>query len=294
MIHTRKAPADVIRLAIRAAVKDGYFTPLQAAKILATLKLPITDLPGRDVLNVHITDESWPMIFLELENLISHGWHNQPRISWQQAMARIAALRLSELMNAHETVQMQFEQKQRRLAFLLFTGALSLAAWRFNFWSLVRKLHLSQAALGAGKIPTGEELERMRALLAREADYVDNFQMAVFAGKVQKQSGVQGERRTPQSEEAIASRGDLYAGPARGLFAETLEANKGWEEGTVMEYIPLDDKGTCIPCHEARGYYLPGQGPMPGIICEGKGRCRCRRVPVFMPEKYRELINLLS
>jgi hypothetical protein len=289
-----KAPADVFRLALRAAVRDGYFTSSQASRIARELRLPITDLPGRDVLNIHITDDTWPMIFLELEALVSHGWHSTTRISWKEAAARIAAMKIEELMKLHEDLQTQFEQRQRRLAFLLIGGALSLAAWRYNFWSLTRKLMLSQAALGAGTPPISEELDRLLDLLARESDYVDNFQMGIFAGKVQKATGIEPEKRVPQSEEAIAARGDLYAGTPRGLFAETMEAHQTWEPGYVMHYVPKDDDNTCEPCHDAAGYYLPQSGPYPGIVCEGRGRCRCVRVPVFLPEKYQELTAALS
>lgn len=61
--------------------------------------------------------------------------------------------------------------------------------------------------------------------------------------------------------------------------------------GYVWEYQPIDDGKTCRNCHDAKGFYLSGQGPMPGQICFGGWRCRCRRVEVYNPVEWERLIG---
>ncbi len=62
---------------------------------------------------------------------------------------------------------------------------------------------------------------------------------------------------------------------------------RGW----VVDYISRDDVRTCTNCLEAQrqGPYLPGQGPMPGAVCLGRHRCRCRREYRYDPVMYARL-----
>jgi hypothetical protein len=284
-----QAPADVFRLALRTAVETGYLSPKQASDIAKRITVNITDLPGREPLDATITSEAWPMIFLELLGL-ANGETGLPRVAWQEAQRRISAMKIEEWMRIHEGLQDQFEKRNARFAFLLFTGAMSLAAWRVNFWHIVKRLFLSQAALGAHGVPLG--LVALAELLKREADYVHRFAEAVFAGRAAAAAGVTPEKRTPTTEGQIRSRGDLYTGVPRGVFYQQLEDSRPLELGFVIEYVAKDDVNTCDPCSRAAGYYLPGTGPMPGQVCEGQGKCRCIRRQVFFPEKHKELQKL--
>lgn len=284
------APPEVFRLALRSAVRDGYFTPDQARGIAGRLQLPLDFLPGREVLNVHVSTETWRLVYLELFSLINGGWSNRPGMAWQEAMGRIAALRIEELLRIHEQAQTDFEHKNKHLAWLWITGAITLAAWRWNFWALVRKLHLYQAGLAAGQVLEGKELADLLERLAREADYVNRFAEAIFAGKVADLANEKTERPAPHTEDGIRSRGDLYGGSARGSFYEIRESLHPLDDGWVEHYIARDDDHTCSPCSAATGYYLPRTGPYPGLICEGRGKCRCVRLAEFRPEIFRELM----
>lgn len=86
----------------------------------------------------------------------------------------------------------------------------------------------------------------------------------------------------------IVIRAAMYAGAA---WAASYMGNEYGDDryGWVYEYQPIDDGKTCRRCHEAKGYYLSGQGPYPGQICLGGWRCRCRRVAVYNPDIYARL-----
>lgn len=115
------------------------------------------------------------------------------------------------------------------------------------------------------------------------------------------------------SAEYLANRAALYAGAARGeyyLHSEKPDriksrlAPQDVNEGPprpfegpfddmypiVFEYVTRGDGAVCGPCNAARGFYLPSEGPMPGAVCAGRSRCRCRRVLRADPAIYRQLV----
>lgn len=92
------------------------------------------------------------------------------------------------------------------------------------------------------------------------------------------------------SAEQVLARAKLYSGEGRALFYEWQEEDEDGY-GTVVDYIAVDDRNTCSVCEDAErnGPYLPGQGPMPGRECLGKGRCRCRRAARYDVAAYLSL-----
>lgn len=285
-----KAPKTVFRLALRAAIEAGYLLPAQAKILAKKLDIGIDDLPGRELLNVTITPDDWPLVFLDLM-AVAEGSKDRPNVGWREAQNRIAALKIDQRMRVHEQLQDQFEQKNKRLAMLVFTGAVGLAAWRLMFWENVRRLHLMQSALAMGSVPY---LLKLAEILKREAEYVNRFAEAVFAGRVAYRAGMKTQRKTPFTQKEIENRENLYSGVPRGLFYEIWEEFRPPGSGWVIQYIARDDENTCLPCSRAAGYYLPGTGPMPGQVCEGQGKCRCVRRAVFLPEIQKQLQNVLS
>jgi len=92
----------------------------------------------------------------------------------------------------------------------------------------------------------------------------------------------------------IAHRAASYSGAARGVFFRALESGDvgpmgGGRDGWIIAYRVNHDESLCSGCLDAEGYYLPGDGPMPGDVCLGGGLCRCVRVPVFDEAMYRRL-----
>lgn len=266
---------------LNAAVRQGLVNRAQAEQ----LRVKITpSLMPLEVLATDIPESAWQAVFFELYAL-SGGTSTNPTIN--EARERIAALKIAELLKVHERLQDNFERRNHRLAVGLFFGN-SVETWQRAFWESVVFLLLAQAVLGAGGIPGTLQKARLEAKLRREAEFLRRFALAVMIGM----AGMPGNR-APGSEEAVVNRSNLYSGVPRGEFYESLEERLASltdeEVGWVMEYIPKDDDSTCEPCSEAAGYYLPGTGPKPGEVCEGRGKCRCRRVPRFLPEIFRKL-----
>lgn len=95
------------------------------------------------------------------------------------------------------------------------------------------------------------------------------------------------------TEKQMIERAKLYAGIPRAVFwmyAEESEGGYGW----VSQYIDKDDDRTCEKCEKARGFYLPGTGPMPGVVCLARGKCRCRRVMVYNLAEWERLRGSVS
>lgn len=79
------------------------------------------------------------------------------------------------------------------------------------------------------------------------------------------------------SRAAVAKRSALYSGAGRAEWFRARELDES--ENTVVDYVALDDKVTCVSCFRAEeeGPYKPGEGPFPGEVCLGRGSCRCKR-----------------
>lgn len=267
---------------LNAAVRQGFITVTQAETLRP--KMNAFGMPA-ETLATDIPDTVWPAILFELYGL-SNGPSSSPDIN--EARARIAAMKIADLLKVHERLQDNFERKNWMLAVGLLGGN-SLESWQQAFWESVVFLLLAQFVLGSGgRVPSTLQKARLEAKLRREAEYLRRFALAIAIGL----AGATGPR-VPSTEAAITSRANIYSGTPRGEFYEALEERleelTNEEVGWVMEYIPKDDDSTCNPCSNAAGYYLPGSGPRPGSVCEGRGRCRCRRVPRFLPEIYAKL-----
>lgn len=88
------------------------------------------------------------------------------------------------------------------------------------------------------------------------------------------------------------NRGKLYGGNARGTVFDAVEDAIVMSEAganLVARFVCKGDKNSCLPCKTAQGYYLLTEGPMPGKVCKGKSRCRCRRIIEHNPEMYAKL-----
>lgn len=181
-----------------------------------------------------------------------------------------------------------FGAEAENLARNVTSGRVSLAEFQRRAGEMMRQHDLAQAYLGARRF--GRMQSVVDAALQRQSVYLQRFvdQMALratdsaFGGPL----GLGGQF-TP---EYLAQRLNQYAGHGRRIFFEALEqysddTGAGW----VVEYIAVDDGGTCRPCNAAQGFYLPGTGPYPGEVCLGGGNCRCRRVPVYDPEMYQNM-----
>lgn len=266
---------------LNAAVRQGLVNFAQAEQLRVAITPTLMPL---EVLATDIPESAWQAVFFELYAL-SGGTSTNPTIN--EARERIAALKIAELLKVHERLQDNFERRNHRMAVGLFFGN-SVETWQRSFWDSVVFLLLAQAVLGAGGIPGTLQKARLEAKLRREAAFLRRFALAVMLGM----AGANGPR-TPSDSDRVSNRSNLYSGVPRGEFytamEERLASLTNEEVGWLVEYIPKDDDSTCEPCHAAAGYYLPNQGPKPGEVCQGRGRCRCRRVPRFLPEIFAKL-----
>jgi hypothetical protein len=159
---------------------------------------------------------------------------------------------------------------------LVGDGPFDARRWHEDMAEGVRGQILRNMQLGVGRDLNEEELARARELVGEQSGYLKRFAEEVSARKAAGR---------PMSEAQVASRSRMYAGVAYGEFYKQAESFYG--EGYIVEYKAVDDGGTCSPCHEAEDEspYLPGDGPMPGLVCRGRGQCRCLRQREYDPEQ---------
>lgn len=156
----------------------------------------------------------------------------------------------------------------------------STHAWHGQMKKIIEGYLLSQAiaALGRPLLPT--ELIEIQPTIDRQLKFLSDFLLDLIQREI--------------TVEYVTSRARLYSGAGRALWYRVAEARDG--EGWVVDYHAVDDKGTCFPCHaaEAEGPYLMGEGPMPGDVCLGRGRCRCQRIPRFDRQAWEILKNTVQ
>lgn len=148
----------------------------------------------------------------------------------------------------------------------------------------IRDDGMALAQLGAQGPMSAADIARVEQQLAFQQEKFRAFVNEVRLRELQTEVGAR-----PFSSRQIAARARLYSGLPLGGFYGASEGRAG--PGYVVDYISKDDSGTCSPCieAEAEGPYLPGEGPMPGVVCLGKSRCRCVRNTYYDPEKYAAL-----
>lgn len=184
---------------------------------------------------------------------------------------------------AHERLRAQYEASAVQYA--AGAGPGKIRQWHEDMIAAVRAHLVRQATAGAGTrldgrmaIPVEEEGQRQMAWLY------------YFAGAL----AVSHLLGRSKSEKYVAWRARLYAGAGWGAYYRTQEEAGDNDDGWVIYYDAVDDGRTCGPCRRAQegSPYLPGTGPMPGVICEGGGACRCSRRAEYEPETYRRLVTV--
>lgn len=147
----------------------------------------------------------------------------------------------------------------------------------------IREDVLAMAQLGGGAPLAAADIARIREALIFQNERLARFTREIAARQALFDAG----GRAAMTELEIAARARMYRGFVRAEFYRQAETDV--EPGFVIEYVSLDDNGTCSPCIDAEGFYLPGEGPLPGEVCLGHGHCRCRRNQIFDAALYAEL-----
>lgn len=193
--------------------------------------------------------------------------------SHRTLLSLLAGRRSATLRDALQEV---FGQYGRRLAKLAAMGQDS--KWVPRAERAVRNQLVAQRAFAIRRELLPSELLSLSPQL--------KFQQSKLAGFAAE---VKATPLASRSEAAIGARLELYSGAGRAEWFRGSEDDA--DDGEVVDYEALDDVSTCHPClfAEERGPYLPGQGPFPGEVCLGRGRCRCVRRKRSDPRARREL-----
>lgn len=176
-----------------------------------------------------------------------------------------------------DAMQILFSERAREIAPL---AASDVTAWQREMRQLIRDHMLEQARAGKGSGLTLTELESVTTRLQTEFAYLSRFADEI---------SVKALEGKPLSEKQIGARSELYSGAGRAEAFRMTEA--GYKDGYVVDYISQDDPAVCDPCvaAEQAGPYLPGAGVFPGDACNGRGHCRCIRVPRYAPAEAERL-----
>lgn len=160
-------------------------------------------------------------------------------------------------------------QARRQAAVVVATG--DIAAWQTSMRDLVRVHLAAQAQLGAAGALSAATVARLDADARTQGAYLSRMSDAMAAASLLGSAWGVGQ---------VASRAAGYAGGPWGWFFKGQESVNPPE--TMYEYVAVDDGRTCDACSEAadNGPYAADEGPMPGEVCLGGGRCRCERVEI--------------
>lgn len=187
-----------------------------------------------------------------------------------------------------DRIQTHYEAQAGRLARRLADGRINMARWQRQMTRELRILYTAELAAASHGRLAGRELARLvDAELRRESAYLSRFA---------DQNALRVAQTGSISAGAVESRAILYGGNARGAFFrqwETFAIQRGEiGDGWIVVYQSRDDSATCLNCLDAdrRGPYIPGTPhPLPGIVCLGRSRCRCRLIYQYNPVVYRIL-----
>jgi hypothetical protein len=164
-----------------------------------------------------------------------------------------------------DSLQDVFEEYARRLAKLAAEGLDS--KWMPRAERAIRNQLVAQRSFALRRALMPSELMEVAPKLDFQMSRLIAFEEEVKATSVQA-----------RSEAVIGARLSLYSGAGRAEWFRGEEDDAA--PGDVVDYQSLDDNSTCTPCllAEEQSPYPPGEGPFPGEVCLGRGRCRCKRV----------------
>lgn len=174
--------------------------------------------------------------------------------------------------------QSQFDKDVRRIAKRANTKGVRTRDVHREAKKAIRQHTLTQAMLGKGRPLSNAELTRLEKTIKKEEEHLQRFMDQISIRRVQ---------RNPMSSEAIESRLIQYGGTGRAEYYRASELVDS-DQNTVERYRA--NAGACSKCLPYNGkYFLPGEGPMPGDVCLGKGHCRCERIAEQNKRKAKEL-----
>lgn len=181
-----------------------------------------------------------------------------------------------------DRLRARFIVEARAYAGAVAGGDLTVAEWQGLSRDVTRDYTTNMAVLGAGSAAAALTLlPPLNRSVQEQTAYLSRFADGIAAGSLLGMAWSVG---------AIAARAALYAGAGYGWFFRAKEASQG-QVNYVVYWRAHDDDRVCQAClaAERNGPYLVGEGPMPGSVCYGGGRCRCTRETRYDPDAYARL-----
>jgi len=183
---------------------------------------------------------------------------------------------------ARRLLRGNFDSAMRSLANQVAGGALTVPAWQAQMQNALSGYVRQMAVAGRGRLPSPAMVARIEARLADQWPYLNRFALEQMA---------RGMAGRPLTAAQIASRSRTYGATGWGAYFEAQGEDA--EAGIVEQWISRDDRAVCRVCAPRHlQWFLPGQGPMPGLDC--LGACRCERVPQYNPDVYAQLTGQRS
>lgn len=191
---------------------------------------------------------------------------------------------LDARIRAANRIQDNHAAEAQRLADELMAGKITVAEWQGRTRAANAAAIDAMAQLGSTRM-TMQLQRRIDEIEREQAAFLQRFADEVSARRItdampQEQRDALGLLLATWTAAYIGRRAASYSGAARRVFFLAAEGDIGGQ-GWIIRYEAHDDDRTCSACLQAQGYYLPGDGPMPGEVCYGGGACRCERVPVY-------------
>ncbi len=252
------------------AVKDKFLTEQQASALLRKFDAGEIDesmLPLDEVIPTTEGDIQKGILALAVLGVVANGVFKRLTERQQESVAT--------------KLQERFAKEARAIA---PTALKNLSNWQRAMGLSVQEHIIQQSLLG-----------RLRPLAAEEIKILDNVirTQQAYLSRFADEQASRLMMGNPFSVDYIGARSEQYNGEARAEFYRAKEGEA--EDGTVFDYISVDDDGTCQPCLDAESAspYLPGQGEFPGPTCDGRGFCRCTREERFSPTEAAELLGSL-
>jgi hypothetical protein len=194
-----------------------------------------------------------------------------PNYSWDSSQARFRSSATGKFV-ARRTIldlmERQITGSENRLADLttaLHEGRISPAIWQEQMRTELRRLHTTQAALGAGGFDrmSFREWGRTGGLLRNDYQRLTNLANDIVAGKAS----------LPQALSRVAG----YVGNARVNF---FEAERDAMRATGKQFEERRRLGASEHCIDCVEYYRQGWQPLGVLPVPGQGsvcgtRCRC-------------------
>jgi len=269
---TEKQAADII----------AYWRDRPAAELAALLPLPLAEGVGARRAS---SDDDQLVFFL----IAVAGVGPNARAAQRRAGA-------DRVQDAHAALS-------ESLANELTAGRLPVARWQAAQRALNAHTLSVMAATGSPRM-TADLQQRIAATEQEQAAYLQRFADQLAARKLAEALPEDDDQRegllralVAMGAAYIARRAASYSGAARGVFFRALESGDvgpmgGGRSGWVIAYRVNHDESLCSACLDAEGYYLPGDGPMPGEVCLGGGQCRCWREDVYDPVLWAQLAGV--